>query len=292
MSSPYYFSPLRYPGGKGKLAEFIKDIITCNHLQDGCYVEPYAGGAAVALELLLLDYVSTIWINDLNVSVHAFWDCVLNHTEELCGRILTVPLDMESWYRQKEVQAEPSRATTVELGFSTFFLNRCNRSGIINGGVIGGKDQSGPWKLDARFNREALVKRIRQIARFKSRIKLSRMDAVQFLTDPKRIFPQKTLIYLDPPYIVKSKRLYDSFYSPQDHASVATVVERLKGAKWIVSYDDEPEIRDLYSKFRRIIYSLSYSVKDRYKGREVMFFSDDLQIPEVPERSPIQLIAS
>lgn len=292
MSSPYYFSPLRYPGGKGKIAEFIKDIITLNRLQDGCYIEPYAGGAAVALELLLLDYVSTIWINDLNISVHAFWECVINHTEELCGRILTVPLDMESWHQQKAVQAEPLKATTMELGFSTFFLNRCNRSGIISGGVIGGKNQTGQWKLDARFNRGELVKRIHQIARFKSRIKLSRMDAVQFLTNSSFVFPKKTLIYLDPPYYVKSKRLYDSSYSPQDHAGVADVVENLKGVKWVVSYDDEPEIRELYSKFRKITYSLSYSVKERYKGREAMFFSDDLEIPEVPERSPIQLIAS
>lgn len=292
MARPRYFSPLRYPGGKGKLAEFIKDIITMNRLKDGCYIEPYAGGAAVAFELLLLDYVSTIWINDLNQSVHAFWDCVLNHTEELCGRILTVPLDMESWHQQKAVQADRTNVSAIELGFSTFFLNRCNRSGIINGGVIGGKNQTGQWKLDARFNREELVARIRQIARFKSRIKLTQMDAVKLLRENQGKFPQNTLIYLDPPYFVKSKRLYDSLYSPGDHVEVAKMVDKLKSVKWVVSYDDEPEIRALYSKFRKILYSLSYSVKDRYKGREVMFFSEGLQIPDITERSPVQLIAS
>jgi len=292
MSSPRYFSPLRYPGGKGKLAEFVKDIVRQNKLQDCCYVEPYAGGAAVALELLLLDYVSTICINDLNISVHAFWDSVLNHTEDLCERIMTIPVDMHSWELQKAIQANPSAASTLDLGFSTFFLNRCNRSGIISGGVIGGKDQTGKWKLDARYNREELAKRVRQIARFKSRIELTRMDAVLFLKGWQKKAPGKSLVYLDPPYFVKSKRLYDSLYSPKDHAEIAQMVASLTDVRWIVSYDDEPEIRSLYSQFRSITYSLSYSVRDRYKGREVMFFSKGLHIPEVPTEGPIRLIAS
>ncbi len=291
MSSPRYFSPLRYPGGKGKLADYVKEIVRANKLQDGCYVEPYAGGAAIALELLLLDYVSTICINDLNISVHAFWASVLNHTEELCDRIMTVPVNMNTWSQQKDIQSISPVASTLDLGFSTFFLNRCNRSGVISGGVIGGKDQTGKWKIDARFNREDLVRRIRQIARFKNRINLTRMDAVEFLKTWQPAAPSKTLIYLDPPYFVKSKRLYDSLYSPKDHVEIAHMVASLKGVRWIVSYDDEPEIRGLYTKFRNISYSLSYSVRDRYKGREVMFFSDGLKIP-VPTEGPIHLVAS
>lgn len=292
MPSPLYYSPLRYPGGKAKLAEYVKAVIQSNELQDGCYIEPYAGGAAVALELLLLDHVSSVCINDLNASVHAFWSSVLNQTDELCERILKVPVNMKTWYRQKALQDDPSAHQELDLGFSTFFLNRCNRSGIIGGGVIGGKEQTGKWKLDARYNREALVRRIQQIARFKDRITLTNLDAVEFLKTWKRKAPSKSLVYLDPPYFVKGRRLYDSFYSYDDHVGIAKQVSQLKGVNWLVSYDDVPEIRNLYSSFRSIRYSLSYSAMDRYKGSEVMFFSDGLNIPQVTRNGPIHLIAS
>jgi len=292
MPSPFYYSPLRYPGGKGKLAEFLKDIIRSNNLSNGCYVEPYAGGAAIALELLLLGHVSSICINDLNPSVYALWSSVINRTDEFCERIMTVPLTMEKWHQQKAIHMDRSKQEELDLGFSAFFLNRCNRSGIISGGVIGGKDQAGKWKIDARFNREALVQRIQQISAVKEKIFLTNMDAVNFIKTLKRKIPSRSLVYLDPPYFVKGKRLYDSFYSYADHVKVAKTVLNLTGIKWLVSYDDVPTIRELYQQARSIRYSLSYSAKDRYKGSEVMFFSKDLLIPPIPAKSCIQLIAS
>lgn len=292
MSSPHYFSPLRYPGGKGKLTDYVKEIVYLNQIQDGCYVEPYAGGAAVAMELLIMGHVSTIFINDFNRSVHSFWNSVLNQTEELCDRIQSIPVNMDTWHQQKAIQTDSSSASTLDLGFSTFFLNRCNRSGIISGGVIGGKDQAGKWKLDARYNRKELIRRIKLIAQYKSQINLSQQDAALFLKEWQINPTEKTLIYLDPPYFRKSKRLYDSLYSHSDHTEIAQLVENLKGVRWVVSYDDEPEIRDLYKRLRNITYSLSYSVRDRYKGREVMFFSHDLNIPEIPVKGPVRLIAS
>ncbi|WP_043484720.1 DNA adenine methylase [Geothrix fermentans] len=292
MPSPRYYSPLRYPGGKAKLAEYVKAIIVSNGLENGCYVEPYAGGAAVALELLLLGNVSSICVNDLNASVYAFWSSVLNQTDALCERILNVPLSMKTWHQQKAIHDAPSMQEELDLGFAAFFLNRCNRSGIIGGGVIGGKNQAGKWKLDARFNREVLVHRIQKIASFKDRIFLTNLDTVEFLKTRKWRIPHRSLVYLDPPYFVKGKRLYDSFYSYEDHAAVAKAVMKLKGVNWLVSYDDVPAIRDLYQGVRNIRYALSYSAKDRYKGSEVMFFSDNLEIPPLPSKSSVQLLAS
>jgi DNA adenine methylase len=78
------FTPLRYPGGKGKLAAYLKSIIEANRLHDGEYVEPYAGGAAIAFELLFQEYVSRIHINDLSRPIFSFWQAVLNDTNELC----------------------------------------------------------------------------------------------------------------------------------------------------------------------------------------------------------------
>ena len=290
MATPFYFSPLRYPGGKGKLVEYVKEIITTNSLQDGCYVEPYAGGAAVAIELLLLDYVSRICINDLNASVHAFWKSVLDHTDDLCELIARTPITVATWQQAKGIQTAPSRHSVLEHGFATFVLNRCNRSGVLAGGIIGGYNQQGKWKIDARFNRDELIGRIQQIARFRGRIELSRMDAVDFLKKWTRRRDKRALVYLDPPYYVKGKGLYDNFYTTDDHAVVANYVTSLNAVNWIVSYDDVPAISALYKDFRSIRYSLSYSARERYKGGEVMFFSHGLVVPPVPPSAPIRLI--
>src|ERR1035438_4669446 len=175
-----HFTPLRYPGGKAKLASYVKSLMKENRLLDGEYVEPYAGGAAIALELLFHEYVSRIHINDVSRPVYAFWKSALRHTEELCRLVSNTPLTVTHWDKQKQIPEKPKDCSDLDLGFATFFLNRTNRSGILNGGVIGGRDQTGPWKIDARFNAKELVHRIEAIARMGSRIDLTRQDALRF----------------------------------------------------------------------------------------------------------------
>ncbi len=201
VSDPYqqkliHFTPLRYPGGKAKLAAYVKRLMKENRLLDGEYVEPYAGGAAIALELLFHEYVSRIHINDVSKPVHAFWRGVLSHTEEFCRRIMKTPLTVVQWDKQKRILERPDEHHEVDLGFATFFLNRTNRSGILNGGIIGGRDQTGPWKIDARYNAKELVSRVQTIARMEHRIKLTRQDALKFLKGGVSKWPEQTLIYL------------------------------------------------------------------------------------------------
>ncbi|WP_435744932.1 DNA adenine methylase [Nocardioides sp. SYSU DS0663] len=274
-------SPLRYPGGKGKLANYVKLLLLENDLVGCDYVEPYAGGASVALSLLFEDYADTVHINDLNPGVHAFWSSVLNSTADLCALIVGTEVTMDEWFRQREV-AENPRATPLELGYATFFLNRTNRSGIISGGVIGGKDQSGDWKLDARFNKSDLVSRIQKIGRHRSRIEVTQQDAADFLLSWAKpdSAGTKAFLYLDPPYYVKGKGLYDNFYGPDDHARIAAAIGQVEHP-WIVSYDAAPEIVSLYDGFEQIRYSLSYSANRRGRGSEVMFFSPGLRVPDV-----------
>jgi DNA adenine methylase len=286
MSTSNFFTPLRYPGGKGKIADYIKEIITSNRLTDGIYVEPYAGGAAVAIELLLLDYVEEIQINDLNLGVYSFWNAVLNHSDQLIDKIEKTSVTIEEWYRQKTIQSTTS-SSPLDIAFSTFFLNRCNRSGILKGGVIGGKNQNGKWKLDARFNKADLIERILQINRFRDRIVLHREDAANLVTSLAKQLPHNTLFYLDPPYYVKGKGLYDNFYNHDDHLKIAQVLKEIDQSKWVVSYDDVPEIRSIYENYRNLRYRLSYSAQRREQGGEVMFFCDTLIIPEVPESVPM-----
>lgn len=283
-----YSTPLRYPGGKGKLTNFVKLIFTENDLLDGHYVEPFAGGAGVALSLLFQEYVIHIHINDLNKSVYSFWHSVINETEELCRLINDTPVTIDEWRRQRLMQNSSDTVSMLELGFSTFFLNRTNRSGIIKAGVIGGKDQTGEWKLDARFNKKDLISRIIMVANYRSKISIYNEDAADFLLNTVPLLPDNTLVYLDPPYYVKGKDLYENHFTHKDHESLAEIVKGAIRQRWMVSYDFVPQIAQMYSDYRQIDYLLSYSASQRYKGSELMVFDHLLSIPEVANPSKVK----
>jgi DNA adenine methylase len=274
-----FYSPLRYPGGKGKVADYFKRIFRENDLCDGTYVEPYAGGASVALALLFNEYASKIVINDLDRSIYAFWHSVLNETEGLCGLIQDTPVDIEQWRYHRSIQKNKGDYSLLDLGFSTFYLNRANRSGIIMAGVIGGVNQNGDWKIDARFNKSELINRIQKIASFKSSIQLHNLDACELMRKISSQLSPNTLIYFDPPYYVKGKDLYVNHYNHKDHSEVAAMIQDLSEFKWVVSYDNLSEIRELYGKHRQLEYSFNYSATHSKPGAEVMIFSDNMTIP-------------
>jgi DNA adenine methylase len=283
-----HFTPLRYPGGKAKLAAYVKSLMKANRLLDGEYVEPYAGGAAIALELLFHEFVSRVHINDVSKPVHAFWKSVLGDTDELCRLVSKTPLTVAQWYKQKRIMGHPSDHDHVKLGFATFFLNRTNRSGILNGGIIGGRDQTGPWKIDARYNAKELIRRIEAIAKMRSRINLTRQDALKFLTAGVSRWPKETLIYLDPPYYVKGRDLYYDFYEHADHEQIAKFMNQTRiRQRWIVSYDNVRPIRELYKRASHIVYDIGYSARAASQGSEIMFFCDDLKVPALV--GPIRL---
>ncbi len=274
------YTPLRYPGGKNKLFAFFSRMVESNFKTKPSYAEPYAGGAGLALSLLLTGKAHEIYINDKDRAIYAFWYSVLNNTNELIKKIVDTDISITEWERQKKIQNDKDNADLFKLGFSTFFLNRTNRSGIIKGGVIGGKDQSGMWKLDARFNKSDLIKRIQNIVEYKSSIHLYNKDAIAFLSDMENDRHNNILYYLDPPYINKAHGLYDNFYSKHDHRYVADTVKTLK-SKWIVSYDADDMVKELYSGFTQITYDLSYSAHIIRKGREFMAFSPSIILPKL-----------
>lgn len=281
-----FYTPLRYPGGKRKLFPFVKEILSKNNLTDCHYVEPYAGGAGLALSLLFQKNVSHIHINDLNLSIYSFWHAVLNQTEKLCQKIENTPVTIEEWYRQKEIQTHAKKfAGTLELAFSTFFLNRTNRSGILKGGVIGGKAQAGKWKLDARFTKPNLIQRIQLIASRKENIHLYNSDALDFLGRiQEELYGKKVFLYLDPPYYKKGAGLYDNFYGHEDHYEVAQYMQ-LVPFPWMVSYDNTPETQKLYTENEKINYSLSYTAQRKGDGKEFMALSKTLQLPDAMEKN-------
>lgn len=274
-----YVSPLRYPGGKLKVVDYIKRLFEVNDLKGGMYIEPYAGGASVALSLLFDKYAGRIKINDIDRSIYAFWYCVLNETDALCRLINDTQVTMDVWEAQHELQIHKDEVDLLELGFSTFFLNRTNRSGILKGGVIGGKKQNGEYKMDARYNKKDLIGRIEHVAGYADLIELTSMDAVKLIKRYKRTPADKTFCYLDPPYYVKGQDLYLNYYGKEDHRKIAETIKRFKG-KWIISYDAVAFIKELYGEYRQQEFYLSYSAGNPTKGKELMVYSDDLILPD------------
>lgn len=274
-----FVSPLRYPGGKLKVVEYVKRLLEVNDLQGGTYIEPYAGGASVALSLLYSKHAGRIKINDIDRSIYAFWYSVLNETEAFCRRIMDTPVNMDTWNAQRAVQQRKETENLLSLGFSTFFLNRTNRSGILSGGVIGGKEQTGNYLIDARYNKRDLIERIEYVVGYRDLIELTSMDAVALIQRYKRTPAAKTLVYLDPPYYVKGRDLYLNYYNDDDHRAIAEAIKKYKG-KWIISYDAVPFISELYCEYRQKEYYLSYSAGNPARGKEIMVYSDGLIIPE------------
>ncbi len=275
-----YYSPLRYPGGKRRLFGLVTRLLEANGLKDIDYAESFAGGASLALALLFNGYAQTIYINDLNRSIYAFWHSVLNETKGLCERIQETAVTMDEWHRQHEVHANHEDASLLDLGFATFYLNRTNRAGIIHsGGVIGGQKQDGVWSLDARFNKENLIERIHRVAKHRGRIKLYQLDAFDFTDQVVSALGSNTLSFHDPPYLDNGHDLYLDVYELADHHRLAKRIMQVK-SPWVVTYDYDAAVReDLYPDCPRIAFGLSYSVNERRKAKEALFLSRNLKVP-------------
>jgi DNA adenine methylase len=274
-----FLSPLRYPGGKRKLAEFMTDVVILNNIQDGVYIEPFAGGASIALHLLFRNYVRQIHINDIDRSVYSVWYAILNHTEEFCKNIYETQVDINTWEKQKKIQKNKENVDLLELGFSTFFLNRTNRSGIINGGIIGGKNQNGKWKIDERFNKNDLILRIKEIAYHRDKMFIYCQDAKLFLKNIVKKVKEPALIYLDPPYYLKGSSLYFNHYAHNDHLELSRLIKKIKN-RWILTYDFIPEIKEMYKDVRTKNLALNYSASKKIMGHEILAYSNNLIFPE------------
>ena len=282
-----FYSPLRYPGGKNKLAKFISLVCVKNNF-NGHYVEPYSGGASVALYLLINGYVKEITINDLDKAVHAFWYSALYDTDRLCRKIKNAYVTISNWKKQKTIQQnKDSETDLLKLGFSTLFLNRTNYSGIIDGGMIGGAKQKSEYKIDCRFNKEELIRKIKFIASKKDNIHLYNLDALDLINEIKSKGNFKnTIFYFDPPYYLKGPSLYMSHYKKEDHREVSNAIKKIKNAKWIVSYDNVSPIQSLFKGFKKKNYFLTHTAYEQRKAKEVLFFSDNLNF--IPVGNPLK----
>lgn len=273
-----FYSPLRYPGGKGKLAKFMEYMVDSLGHRGGTYIEPFAGGAGIAIELLLRNVVDKIVINDYDKGIWSFWKAILTETDRFIEAVRTVPITLEEWEKQRYICLTQKEKYSFELGFATFYMNRTNRSGIIKGGVIGG-DQSGKWKMDVRFNREELIQRIEEIAKRKKDIKLYNKDINSFIERYISLHEENALVYFDPPYYKKGKQLYMNFFKHEDHVRIEKTIREKVNCDWIITYDDALEIEKIYRNHNLYLYDLNYSVSEKCKASELMIFKDGIKIP-------------
>ena len=274
-----FYSPLRYPGGKGKLAPFIGMLIEEYGHKGGIYIEPFAGGAGVAIELLEKGIVSQVVINDLDKGIYSFWRAILTETDRFINEIEQVPLTMDEWYKQHDICMNNTNKYSFELGFATFYMNRTNRSGIIKGGVIGGKEQSGNWHLDARFNKASLIDRIRKIASMNKKIHLYNKDIDSFLLKYVPMYEENAFIYFDPPYFDKGKQLYLNFFDYRDHLRIEKTIREKVKCDWIITYDNVSPIEEIYKNYCIRRFELNYSVYDKKRAKEIMIFKRESMVP-------------
>lgn len=275
------YSPLRYPGGKNKIYKYVKYLVDSNEIDT--YIEPFCGGAGVALKLLLNNDVKKIMLNDFDRSIYAMWFSILHDTDSFIKKVREAVFTIEEWDKQHDIQKNKDNVDLLTLGFSTFYLNRTNRSGIIQAGPIGGRAQTGNYKMDCRYNTEVLIKKIKLIAKNKNRISLYNIDAIDFIKQNIRR-TRGSLTFFDPPYFVKGKQLYTNFYEHIDHIDLRDTIDKyMSKHKWILTYDFHEEIQHMYSKFEYFPYILNYSAGTSKKGMEYIFFSSEISSAKINE---------
>lgn len=273
-------SPLRYPGGKAKLYNKIVNILQENNLIGKTYIEPFAGGAGLAMLLLKNNMVDSIILNDFDRSIYAFWYSILNHTEIFCEMIKNIEINIEKREEQKIIQSNKNNVSLLKLGFSTFYLNRVNHSGIIKGGPIGGIKQLGNYKINCRFNKVKLIEQIKEIASYKNKINIYNLDCLEFIDSVLPLYPKDSFVFFDPPYYKKGPDLYVNFYKHKDHELLSRAIKTKVKQNWIITYDNVNKIREIYKGVNQIEFNLTYSLKNKGKnsGSEILIFKDNLEI--------------
>lgn len=273
-------SPLRYPGGKSRISTFLEDIILLNNIEDCTLYELYAGGAGASLNALMSGVCKKIVLNDLDIHIYSFWKALLEETERFIHLFESTSVDMNSWKVQKGIYASPESFSTLEIGFSTFFLNRCNRSGILQAGPIGGMNQTGNYKIDVRFNKPNLIRRIEWIASKKDSIEIHNKESIKFLKQIFRKHDESSFLFLDPPYYVQGENLYYSFYKDDDHLKLSKLLRDNQDANWFLTYDNSDRIKEIYEGCKTAYLPMNYTLQKKTKTKEIMVFSDKLYVPK------------
>ncbi|MGE4342113.1 MAG: DNA adenine methylase [Bacilli bacterium] len=267
------YTPLRYPGGKAKIYQFVHKLISDNFSSTPEYAEPYSGGFGLGLKLLLNGHVSKVYINDLDSNIYSFWYSVFYDTDNLINLINNTNISVEEWKNQRQIYLDQTSPFLCK-GFATFFLNRTNRSGILNARPIGGFDQTGNYKIDCRFNKKNLISLIELLSTYKDKVELYNLDGLSFIEHIEKK-DSNILLYLDPPYVLRGRELYKNSFTSENHISLRTALEKLT-KPWFLTYDEADLIETLYGNMNIQKYKISYSLQSKRQSNEIIVFSDKI----------------
>lgn len=269
---PTTFTPLRYPGGKSKYAPFFRAVLEDNNLKGHSFAESFAGGAGASISLLVRGNVEALVLNDLDPSIYAFWKSVTEQPSDLIKLIRRTPVSVDEWHRQREVYSEKGDGDTLTLGFATFFLNRCNHSGILGARPIGGLQQRGTYRIDSRYTKETSIAKIQAISKLADRIEVHNMDGIEFIGMLADRFAEgRCLLYLDPPYYQKGPELYLNHFTHGDHLALRDTVKEC-ALPWVLSYDNHPEIVSMYRELDCHLYvnTLRHTISGNTPAEELI----------------------
>lgn len=257
LGDPSFFaqsvvSPLRYPGAKRQLTPVIQDLIRANVPPPRLFVEPFCGGASTALKVAGQQVVDHIILADADPLVAAFWYTAAFDTKWLIAAMWEEPVTLErwDWWRLGTPRGRRDRA------LKCLFLNRTTFSGILHGraGPIGGRAQESKYKIDCRFGKEGLERRLTAVGDLATTGRLLdvwntdwRLTLTRLCREHGHLDPNEIAVYLDPPYVEKAPFLYEWSFESDEHASLAQALCRSSRFRWLLSYDDNSTIRDLYS---------------------------------------------
>ena len=280
-------TPLRYPGGKTVLSDYFRQYILENDIVHGTYAEPYCGGAGAAISLLLSGDVDKILLNDANYAIYSFWAALKYKGDEFLSLFDSANVTLAEWHYQRAIFKDKKENDILKKGFATFFINRCNRSGILSAGPIGGQTEfsqsKASCKIDARFNKAELRDRLKRIIDNSDKIEVYNLDALTFLKGPVAIefLRNPVFVYLDPPYFNKGASLYLNYYESKDHSELAAFLKSNEvNFNWVLSYDNVLPIKSLYNDLRCYSFFINYSAQQAKLGHELMVFSQNSILPK------------
>lgn len=287
FSQTVNLSPLRYPGSKKRLSVYISQIIKYNRLNIDVFVEPFVGGGNVALYLLINGLAKRIIIADKDQLIYSFWLTLFRNPNYLINFIKKVKVNLENFYRYKKIVNSTNKFEERKLAEACLFLNRTSFSGLLtnSAGPLGGKKQKSKYKIDCRFNKKYLIKKIEYLASFHSQVIVlphDWRDTVRYTENlvKRQKNLQDTLFYFDPPFYHKAEHLYRLYFKKQDHEDLRKVVLSLKHP-WILSYDNAPEIKKMYSKFKRIHVQMPYFINSSARRIEKELIITPLRLSRI-----------
>lgn len=280
-----HLSPLRYPGGKARMGPWLAEVFGSQfgRMALEVWMEPFGGGCGAGLALLDSNTVGEVWLCERNPALAALWRVLLAEPERLARTVEATTVDLAGFYAARETVQDGGGGDDFPLALAALVVNRCSRSGIVapNVGPIGGKTQAGRWTVGSRFNPAGLAARLRRIAPLTERMRFYGTDGVACIAelDGTVGIEDEMLLFVDPPYLREGNRLYTEGMSPADHQHLADVLNRC-AARWLLTYDDEPEVPDRLYRQRRVLrFDIPHTANRQRVAHEYLVLSPDTDLP-------------